>query len=92
MPVKLKLILFFRLDLVHLFLFLTLNVVWFSFQATLRQEGLFATYQKNRTVAIQSLDTHTEKGQGPACASGTIGATGTKGEFSMLSYPIGHMG
>ncbi|CAI9621549.1 unnamed protein product [Staurois parvus] len=46
--------------------------------ATLRQEGLLATYKENRTVAIQSLDTHTEKAQGPAGAPGVIGATGTK--------------
>lgn len=98
MPVKLKFILFFRLDTSNLVLqthfcfILALNVVWLFFQATLRQEGLFATYQKNRTVAIQSLDTHTEKGQGPTGAPGAIGATGTKGEFSIPSYPIGHMG
>ncbi|XP_040179409.1 coiled-coil alpha-helical rod protein 1 [Rana temporaria] len=60
--------------------------------ATLRQEGLFATYQKNRTVAIQSLDTHTEKGQGPACASGTIGATGTKESLSNMLANLQSLG
>ncbi|PIO39888.1 hypothetical protein AB205_0016610, partial [Aquarana catesbeiana] len=60
--------------------------------ATLRQEGLFATYQKNRTVAIQSLDTHTEKGQGPTGAPGAIGATGTKESLSNMLANLQSLG
>lgn len=60
--------------------------------ATLRQEGLFATYQKNRTVAIQSLDTHTEKGQGPTGAPGAIGATGAKESLSNMLANLQSLG
>ncbi|XP_077318665.1 coiled-coil alpha-helical rod protein 1 isoform X2 [Lithobates pipiens] len=60
--------------------------------ATLRQEGLFATHQKNRTVAIQSLDTHTEKGQGSAGAPGAIGATGTKESLSNMLANLQSLG
>nr|DBA20558.1 TPA: hypothetical protein GDO54_017322 [Pyxicephalus adspersus] len=42
--------------------------------ATLRQEGLLTTYQKNRTAAIQSMDIHAENGQRPARAAGVSGS------------------
>ncbi|XP_018416128.1 PREDICTED: coiled-coil alpha-helical rod protein 1 [Nanorana parkeri] len=57
--------------------------------ATLRQEGLLVTYQKNRTAAIQSSVIRTEEDHRPA---GTPGAAGSKESLSNMLANLQSLG
>ncbi|KAM5146913.1 coiled-coil alpha-helical rod protein 1 isoform 1-T2 [Mantella aurantiaca] len=60
--------------------------------ATLRQEGLLAAHQKNRTAVIQSMAIHTEKSQRPACVPGDSGAQGNKESLSNMLANLQSLG
>ncbi|XP_063794104.1 coiled-coil alpha-helical rod protein 1 isoform X2 [Pseudophryne corroboree] len=60
--------------------------------ATLRQEGLLTTYQKNRTAAVQLADTSTEKGHRPGEAFGSGCTPGLKESISSMLANLQSLG
>ncbi|XP_066437695.1 coiled-coil alpha-helical rod protein 1 [Eleutherodactylus coqui] len=60
--------------------------------ATLQQEGLIASYQKNRLAAVQSTDIDEEKVQRPSEANRAASTAGGKGSLSSMLANLQSLG